>query len=155
MSSPVTQQTVTLAISKPLSGGRHFAEVQLREKGRAIDWATQTFEVRAQTTIRDLVLESDRVQLGGQVNARLRLQSNQAVGQAADSTITARLYDNYDRLLDERRYPIKVQGAQSEVEQQISLNSTGALTHLARVDCEVSINGVRSDRRLCLNLRST
>ncbi len=141
MTSPVTQQTVRLAIPKPLTGGKHFAEVQLREKGRALDWATQTFEVRAQTTIRALALESDRVKLGGQVNARLRLQSNQAV----DATITARLYDNYDRLLDERRYPVK---AQAEFEQQISLNSTGALTHLARVDCEVSINGVRNDRRI-------
>ncbi len=139
MSSLVAQQTVTLAIAKPLSGGKHFAEVQLREKGRALDWATQTFDVRTQTTIRALALESDRVKLGGQVNARLQLQTTN------DCTVTARLYDNYDRLLDERRYPIK---AQANIEQTISLNSTGALTHLARVDCEVSVNGVRADRRI-------
>ncbi len=138
---PIKQQTATLTFPKALSGGRHFAEAYLLEKGRGIDWAAQPFDVPAQTTIRDLALESDRVKLGGQVNARLTVQSNQAV----DATITARLYDNYDRLLDERRYPIKTQ---AEVEQQISLNSTGALTHLAKVDCEVVINGVRADRKI-------
>ncbi|MDX2032183.1 MAG: beta-galactosidase [Blastocatellia bacterium] len=136
---PVRQQTATLVFPDALSGGRHFAEAYLIEKGRGIDWAARTFEVPAQTTIRDLVLESDRVKLGAQVNARLRLQA------PVDSTITARLYDNYDRLLDERRYPVKAQG---DREQAISLNSTGALTHLARVDCEVATNGRRADRRI-------
>ncbi len=138
---PIKQQTATLTFPKSLSGGRHFAEAYLLEKGRGIDWAMQTFDVPAQTTIRDLALASDRVPLGGQVNARLKLQSN----QATDATITARLYDNYERLLDEQRYPIK---AQAEVEQAISLNSTGALTHLAKVDCEVVVNGVRADRKI-------
>ena len=136
---PVKQQTATLTFPSSLSGGRHFAEAYLVENGRGIDWATRTFEVPAPATIRDLVLESDRVKLGGQVNARLRLQA------AGDCTVTARLYDNYDRLLDERRYPIKAQG---EVEHSIGLNSTGALTHLARVDCEVATSGVRTDRRI-------
>ncbi len=138
---PIKQQTATLNFPKPLTGGRHFAEAYLIEKGRGIDWAMQTFEVPAAATIQSVTLESERVKLGSQVNARLRLQSN----PTADCTITARLYDNYDRLLDERRYSIK---AQAGAEQQISLNSTGALTHLARVDCEVSINGVRADRQI-------
>jgi hypothetical protein len=136
---PIKQQTATLTFSNPLTGGRHFAEAYLIEKGRGIDWATRTFEVPAAATIRNIALESDRVKVGGQVNARLRLQA------AADCTVIARLYDNYDRLLDERRYPIK---APAEIEQPITLNSTGALTHLARVDCEVSINGVRADRQI-------
>jgi hypothetical protein len=136
---PIRQQTATLTFPKPLTGGRHFAEAYLIEKGRGIDWATRTFEVPAAATIRDIALESDRVKVGGQVKARLRLQA------ATDCTVTARLYDNYDRLLDERRYPIK---AQAEIEQPITLNSTGALTHLARVDCEVSINSVRADRQI-------
>jgi hypothetical protein len=139
---PVKQQTATLTLPKPLSGGRHFADVGLIEKGRGIDWATRVFEVPAQATIRHLALESDRVKLGAPVNARVRVQA------AGDCTITARLYDNYGRLLDERRYPVQLHGAQDAVEQTISLNSTGALTHLARVDCEVSSNDVRSDRRI-------
>ncbi len=143
VSSPVARQinSINLAISKPLTGGRHFAEVQLIEKGRAIDWATQVFEVPSQPVIRELILESDRVKHGNPVSGRLRLQSAQPV----DCTVTARLFDNYNRLLDERRYSVKAQG---ETEQLISLNSTGALTHLARVDCEVSTGGARSDRRI-------
>ncbi|MFN0088136.1 MAG: beta-galactosidase [Blastocatellia bacterium] len=144
---PVRQQTATLAFPAALSGGRHFAEAYLIDKGRGIDWAARAFEVPSAATIRDVTLESDRVKLGGRVNARLRLQA------AGDCSVTARLYDNYDRLLDERRYPITTQvktqgGARGEVEQAISLDSTGALTHLARVDCEVSVDGVRMDRRI-------
>jgi len=141
MSAPVKQPTVTLAISKPLSGGQHFAEAQLLEKGRVVDWATQKFEIPAQTVIRNLTLESDRVKVGDAVKARLRLQAT----KAADCTIIARLFDNYDRLVDERRYSIKAQG---ETEHAISLDSTGVLTHLARVDCEVLTNDLRQDRRI-------
>jgi Beta-galactosidase/Beta-galactosidase trimerisation domain len=147
VSSPVSrpEKSVNLTISKRLTGGRHFADVQLIEKGRAIDWATQAFEVHSQPAIREFVLESDRVNLGNPVNARLRLESPRPV----DCTIKARLLDNHDRLIDERHLSISIDGKiQGETEQTISLNSTGALTHLARVDCEVVTEGVRSDRRI-------
>jgi Beta-galactosidase/Beta-galactosidase trimerisation domain len=147
VSSPVSRQgkRVNLTISKPLTGGRHFADVQLIEKGRAIDWATQVFEVKSQPSIRELVLESERVKLGDPVTVRLRLESARLV----DCTIKARFFDNYDRLIDERHLSIRIEGKiQGEPVQTISLNSTGALTHLARVDCEVATEGVPSDRRI-------
>jgi hypothetical protein len=72
---PIKQQTATLVFPKLLTGGRHFAEAYLIEKGRGIDWAMQTFEVPATATIQAVALESERVKLGSQVNARLRLQA--------------------------------------------------------------------------------
>jgi hypothetical protein len=143
VSSPVAHpgDRINLAIPSPLSGGRHFADVQLTDKGRAIDWATHIFEVPPQTTISQLIPDSDRVKLGGKITARLILKAAQPV----DCTVTARLFDNYDRLIDIRNFDAKFQG---EMEHPITLDSTGALTHLARVDCEITIGGVRQDRRI-------
>jgi Beta-galactosidase/Beta-galactosidase trimerisation domain len=142
VSSPVTNrpERIDLTFSKPLTGGRHLAEVKLIGKGGgAIDWATLVFEVPPRIAIRELALESDRVKLGDMVNARFRLASAQPV----DCTVTARLFDNYDRLIDERRLSIKAEG-----EHRISLSSGGVLTHLARVDCEVAVGELRQDRRI-------
>jgi hypothetical protein len=143
LSSPVTQpgEKINLKIPTRLSGGRHFADIQLMEKGRAIDWATHIFDVTPEVRISELTLANERVKLGGQVSARLRLKSTQPV----DCTVTVRLFDNYDRLLDIRNFDAKFQG---EMEQAMVLNSTGALTHLARVDCEIAIGGLRQDRRM-------
>ncbi len=130
---------IDLTISQPLTGGRHFAEVKLNGKGGTIDWGTLVFEVPAQVSIRELALESDRVKLGESVNARLSLESPLMV----DCTVTARLFDNYDRLIDIRRFSTRAPG-----EQTISFSSAGALTHLARIDCEVAAGGLRQDRRI-------
>lgn len=133
--------SVSLPVAARLQGGRHFVDVRLLEKGRVHDWATLAFDTPSQVAIRELALDADRVKLGGQVSGRLRL----AAAQPVACMVTARLFDNYDRLLDERRVELNVQG---DSDIAISLNSTGALSHLARVDCEVTVNGVRSDRRI-------
>ncbi|HEX4950740.1 MAG TPA: beta-galactosidase, partial [Blastocatellia bacterium] len=133
---PVKEQSTTLNFPKPLTGGRHIAEAYLLEKGRGIDWAARTFDVPTPTTIRAVTLNADRVKVGEAVTARVQLNN------ATNSVITARLFDNYDRLIDERRVEAK------DAETTISLNTTGVLSHLARVDCEVSVAGTRADRRI-------
>jgi hypothetical protein len=139
-SLPAANGRVELKFSKPLSGGRHFAELRLKEGDRVCDWATFPFETPVKVAIRELALGADRVKVGQQVTARIKL----AAAARTDCVVTARLFDNYDRLIDERRVETKVQG---EGETSVNLNSTGALTRLARVDCEVSAGGNRSDRR--------
>jgi len=142
--SGAAMNKVSLAIDRPLMGGRHFADVRLTTAGGALDWATLAFEAPAKATISALALDVDQVRLGQPVSARLRLQSSQSLGQPSDCTIIARLFDNYDRLIDERRLTVTTRG---ESEHSISLNSTGVLSHLARVDCEVLVNNLRQDRR--------
>jgi len=139
--SAVATDKVSLTIPKPLTGGRHFADVRLLAEGRALDWATSAFEQEAKATISSLALDADQVKLGESVSARLRVKA----AQPLDCAIIARLFDNYDRLIDERRIPITAQG---ESEHSIQLNSTGALTHLAKVDCEVVAGALRQDRRI-------
>jgi len=137
--SAAATNKVSMAINKPLTGGRHFADVRLVVEGRALDWATIAFERAAKATISSLTLNADQVRLGENVSARLRVNA----AQPLDCVVVARLFDNYDRLIDERRVPIAAQG-----EFSINLNSTGALTHLARVDCELMVDNLRQDRRI-------
>jgi hypothetical protein len=138
---PVTNNQVSLKFSKPLSGGRHFAELRLKEGDRVDDWATLPFEAPVKAAIREIALNADRVKAGEPVSVRLRLSAPEQTA----CTVTARLFDNYDRLIDERRFETTVRG---ESESTVSLSTTGALTHLARVDCELSVAGLRSDRRI-------
>ncbi|HEV8132519.1 MAG TPA: beta-galactosidase [Acidobacteriota bacterium] len=134
-------EAVTLKFPKPLGGGRHFLHVRLLESGRVHDWATTTFDTPSKVTIHSIALESNRVIVGEPVSARLRLSAS----GKADCTVTARLFDNYDRLVDEQGVRLTIQG---ESEQAFNFNSKGVLTHLAKVDCEVNVAGLRSDRRI-------
>ena len=137
--SAAATNKVDLTITKSLTGGRHFADVRLMAGGKSLDWATISFERAPKVTISSLALKTDQVKLGENVSANLRLNSAQPV----DGLIIARLFDNYDRLIDERRIPLTAKG-----EHAIDLNSRGALTHLAKVDCEVISGDLREDRRI-------
>src|SRR5678816_3575826 len=92
VSAPATGQ-VGLTISKPLSGGRHFADVKLTTGGKALDWATIGFEREAKATITSLKLSSEQVKLGETVSAQVRVKTS----LPRDCTIVARLFDNYNR----------------------------------------------------------
>lgn len=131
---------VDFKFSNPLSGGRHFAEFRLKDGDRVEDWATLPFETTVKAAIREIALDADRVKAGEPVSVRLGLSAP----ERTTCRVTSRLFDNYDRLIDERRFETTLQG---EGESRVTLNSTGALTHLARVDCEVEVAGLRSDRR--------
>jgi Beta-galactosidase/Beta-galactosidase trimerisation domain len=142
VAAPATSaDTVTLTINKPLSGGRHFADVRLMAGGKALDWGTIAFEREPTASIVSLKLNAEQVKLGENVSAAVRVRNAQPNG----CIIIARLYDNYDRLIDERRMPVTGQG---ESDHSINLNTRGVLTHLARVDCEVIGGNVREDRRI-------
>ncbi|MEW5976720.1 MAG: beta-galactosidase [Acidobacteriota bacterium] len=132
---------VILPFTEPLKGGRHFADVRLFEGESVHDWASLTFDQSSAVTIQSVIPASDRVKLGEEVPVRVRLLSP----SGAEGELRISLLDNYGRLLDRRSIPAKVVG---EVEQTVRLNSTGALTHLARVDAEVWTNQLRQDRRI-------
>lgn len=140
VSAPAVSQ-LELKISKPISGGRHFADVKLTAGGKTLDWATRVFERQAKATITSLKLNADQVKLGESVSAQVRVKTD----QVRECTIVARLYDNYDRLIDEQRTAVTAAG---ESDHALTLKTAGVLTHLARVDCEVLAGSLREDRRI-------
>jgi hypothetical protein len=123
-----------------LQGGLHIVELKLMQGGRTLDWASAELDVPAPVSIKSLKPEVDRVSAGQKVAIRLDLAS--AAPTAAEVRI--RLYDNYDRLLDQKQMSVRLP---EEARRTAELSTKGALTHLARVDCEVLAGGIRSDRR--------
>ncbi len=124
-----------------LSGGLHFAELRLLQDGKAIDWAAAAMNVPVPVAIESVTPGWDRVRVGDAVPVRVKLSAP----QAADCRVKVRLMDNYGRLLDEQDFDLRVDRAAG---REITLRTTGALTHLATADCEVFVHGLRSDRRV-------
>ena len=124
-----------------LPGGRHFVELRLLKDDQVIDWAAVAMNVPVTVAIESLTPGSDRVRAGDAVPVRLKLSA----ARGTDCRVKVRLRDNYGRLLDEQHFDLAVN---RETEREISLRTAGALTHLAAADCEVFVDGLRSDRRI-------
>ena len=123
-----------------LQGGIHMVELKLLQDGQAVDWSVAVLDVPVRVTIKSLKPEADRVSVGKDVTVRVKLDAD--APSAAE--IRVRLYDNYDRLLDEKQAWINLPAG---AEQSYQLRTGGALTHLAHVDCEVLVDNIRADRR--------
>ena len=135
------KDSLEFRIPGKLPGGRHFAELRLVKGDQVIDWAAAVMDVPAPVTIESVTPGSDRVRVGDPISIRLKLSAP----QAADCRVQVRLLDNYGRLLDQQHIDLQVNRT---AEREVSLRTTGALTHLATADCEVFVHGLRSDRRI-------
>ncbi len=137
---PVTAAN-QVEIKLPRRGaGRRFIDLRLMKGDRVLDWAAAVSDAPTPVSVSLLTTELDRVAVGQPVAVRVELSST----SATNCTVQARLYDNYDRLLDEQSVELSVSG---KVDHRFALKTAGALTHLAHIDCEVSVDGARSDRR--------
>ena len=123
-----------------LQGGRHMVEARLLDKGQILDWATKPLDVSQQVLIQSLQPGTDRIRVGAEVPVRVRLSGN----ASGKTRVRIRLFDNYQRMLDEQSLP----WTSSEAERSFSLKTAGALTHLALLDCEVLVENLRVDRRI-------
>jgi hypothetical protein len=131
---------IQLEFPKRLSGGLHFLELHLSLNGRALDWAARTFSIPAKVTIQALKAWTDRVKVGDEIPVVVQLNSTRPIA----ARLSLRLLDNYDRILDQRQTETTIEGS---FDQTFRLKTTGALTHLAKIDAEVSVDDLRSDRQ--------
>jgi len=137
---PAGKKDVTVELPGPLAGGRHFADLRLVHDGRSLDWAAVTVEEEPGVIIQAVETDTEMVNAGDPITGRITL----AVKKKIACAVTVRLFDNYGRLLDQATFELSPTGNSS---QAFSLNSSGALTHLARIDCEVRANGLAQDRK--------
>ena len=133
-------KSVNVELPAKLPGGRSFLDLRLVSADGSLDWASLTIEHEPEVAVRRLTPSADRVKLGESVSATVSLES------AGKKTcqLTVGLYDNYDRLLDQRTEKITVT---SDTERTYVLSSAGAASHLARIKSQVrSENDVIQDR---------
>ena len=129
-----------LSLPARLPGGRSFLDLRLSDADGSLDWASMTIEEKPQVVVSRLAPGSDRIKLGDNVSTAVSLE---CAGKKT-CLLTVGLYDNYDRLLDERTETITVSGG---IARTYELSSSGAASHLARVKCRVqSQDGVIQDR---------
>lgn len=123
-----------------LQGGLHIAELRLLQGEKVLDWSAVAFDVPASAVIAAVTPSSDRVRVGEEVRVRIRLSEP----GRSDCELRVRLLDNYGRVLDEKRSAAPASG---NLESVYGLKSQGALTHLARIDCELFVDGIRADSK--------
>lgn len=136
---PVTNGQAVLPLPAATSG-LQLIELQLLDGEKVVDWAATTRTVAPKVRVKSVIPASDRVKVGETVPVKVALSAS----MPTRCTLTVSLYDNLERLLDRRSFPL---AAETNTEQSVNLRTIGALTHLARIDCEVSVDGQRSDRR--------
>ncbi|UCF37147.1 MAG: beta-galactosidase [Acidobacteriota bacterium] len=137
---PAGAERVNLAVPKDLGKGRHFVNLRLIRDGATLDWAGAEVNLESDVRIAGIEEIPEQIQVGERVSGKLRLSAS----RSTEAEVTVRLYDNYDRLVDQNIQEVQVD---EETALTISLNSTGALSHIARIDCEVKVGGRRSDRK--------
>jgi len=130
---------VSLALPDSLPAGRLLLDLRLIGQDGSLDWGNLVLQKKPAAEIRNLALGGDRVQLGQSVTARVTLASS----KSQDCRVVVGMYDNYDRLLDERIEELTLGG---EAKRTFELTTAGAASHLARVRCRVEAGGVVQDR---------
>ena len=133
-------KSVTLDLQEAVPGGRNFLDLKLEDPDGVLDWGTLIIDQKPRASIASLTLGTDRVRLGENIKAGIILSS---AGKSS-CTLVAGLYDNYDRLLDEKREQVSFSGAS---ERQFVFSTAGALTHLARVKCRLEDAESVQDRK--------
>ena len=140
LSVPVTGSN-SVVVKLPRSGaGSRFVDLRLVQGDRVLDWAAAVAQLPEPVSLVSLATELDRVPVGQPVVVQIGLTSP----AETKCVVRARLLDNYDRLLDEQSIELLVSG---KLDHRLVLKTIGALTHLAHVDCEVIVDGLRADRR--------
>ena len=138
---PRGKNEATLALPTPLSAGRHFVDLRLVSDDRVLDWAALIIEEASRVNIHSITLDSDRVQLGEKISGRIKLTAD----KKSKCLVKVRLFDNYGRLVDQQVREISVTG---QAETSFSFSSSGVLSHLAKIDCEIETGGLVQDRRI-------
>ena len=93
------QTRAEIPIERALNGGNHIVNIQLKGKKGVYDWYSLMFQTNRISEIVTVENRTPEIPVGEQVKSNVVLNSNGFV----EGTLTARLYDNYGRLVDENR----------------------------------------------------
>ncbi len=134
------RKSAVVELPGKLPGGRNFLDLRLVGPDGSLDWANTIVEQQPAVSIKSLTTGSTQVKLGESVSATVSLASP---GKQA-CRLVAGLYDNYDRLLDEKAEQLTLTG---DTERTFEFSTAGSASHLAYVKCRVEQGGVIQDRR--------
>jgi len=129
-----------ITFDKTLDGGDHFVNIQLKGKQGVHDWYSLKFKTNRVAEILSVENPEPEIPVGEQVLSTIVLNSN----EPADGTLTARLYDNYGRLVDENTQEVSLLGNKT---YNVALHSENILTPLGKSEYILNVNGSRADHK--------
>ena len=135
------QNHVKLTFKNKLNSGGHIANVTLKGEQGVHDWYSIMFNTPEIARIVSVKNEKPEISIGEKVHTSVTLKSDNLV----KGILTARLYDNYDRLVDEKIQSISFSG---EKEFTISFNSENIITNLGKSEYILGINGSQADHQV-------
>ncbi|MFH0759732.1 MAG: hypothetical protein V2B15_20760 [Bacteroidota bacterium] len=135
------QTRVDFPINRELNGGNHIANIQLKGKQGVCDWYSLMFQTNRAAEIISVENMEPEIPVGENVRSTIVLKS----GHPVKGSLTARLYDNYDRLVDEQSEEVSFQG---EKIYSTVLSSENILTHLGRSEYFLYINDHQTDHQV-------
>ncbi|MCK5366968.1 MAG: hypothetical protein KAQ62_00390, partial [Cyclobacteriaceae bacterium] len=135
------QTQADIKFSKKLNGGKHIVNIQLIGDNGVYDWYSLQFQTDKIAEIVSVENQKSEIPVGEKVQSTILLKSTNLV----NGTLTARLYDNYDRLVDEHVRDVSLQGEKSF---NTTLNSDNILTNLGKSEFFLSVNGNQTDHEV-------
>jgi hypothetical protein len=135
------QTQVDFPINRELNGGNHIANIQLKGKQGVFDWYSLMFRTNKAVEIISVENRELEIPIGENVRSSIVLKSDDLV----KGTLTARLYDNFDRLVDEQSQEVSFQG---EKIYGTVLSSENILTHLGKSEYFLYMNDNQTDRQV-------
>jgi len=135
------QTGAEIPFKNKLNGGGHIVNVTLKGEKGVYDWYSLMFHTTKVAEIVSVVSDKPEIPVGEKVHTSVRLKTDKFV----KGILTSRLYDNYERLVDEQKLEVSFVG---EKEFNIVLNSENILTNLAKSDYTFEVNGYQSDHKV-------
>ncbi len=134
------QNVADIKFNKKLVGGKHIVNIQLKSDNGVFDWYSLQFETSKNAEIVSVKNSELEIHVGKNVQSEIVLKSANSVS----GTLTTRIYDNYNRLVDEDIQEVSFQG---EKTFNVILNSENVISNLAIVESILEIDGNQQDRK--------
>lgn len=132
--------SVKIPLAATVHGGEHFAALQLTNAKGVLDWYALKFSRAQQAKIRAVDSELDEIPAGKAIKTSVFVNAEKPFA----GTLSAFLYDNYDRLVSTQSKPVNFSG---DRKYEFILDSKNILSHLGRVEFILSANNRQQDRK--------
>lgn len=135
------QSNTQVHFKNKLNGGGHIVNVTMKGKKGVYDWYSLMFHTGKMAEIVSVTSEVPETPLGEKIRTSVKLKTDKFV----KGTLTSRLYDNYERLVDDQKLEVSFSG---EKEFTIILNSKSILTNLAKSEYTLEVNSNQADHKV-------
>ncbi|MBA4168689.1 MAG: beta-galactosidase, partial [Chitinophagaceae bacterium] len=136
-----TDSAVTISQLNSLHGGGHIATAYLTRAGKIADWYSFQFTTSHPASIVSINTREDEIPAGQPVQTVVKVQADTMF----HGKLLANLYDNYNRLVQQKSMNVQFRDSSSYA---FDLDSKNIISHLGRVEFVLMDNNRQADRKI-------